>query len=44
MVFSGGVEGVGEMVLMLGDGFGLRFQIAILVECQMVVVGRERLS
>jgi hypothetical protein len=29
---SGGVEGVGEMVVMLGDGEGLRFQMAILVE------------
>ena len=33
--FSGGVEGVGEMVVMFGVGSGLRFQIAIL----MVVVG-----
>ena len=30
--FSGVVEGVGEMVVMLGDGSGLGFQMAILME------------
>jgi hypothetical protein len=38
------VEGVGEIVVMLGDGFGLRFQMAILVDGWTVVVARMMCS